>query len=165
MMTNLFRVSLVPALLVGLTLSACGDHHHDDDAAEDACYHFANGPSLAVTAASEAASAPDATADHTRVDVTLVDLGDGTFGGFITLSVGDAGDLIVFANRAVTLAVTNDQGAAVTPEATEIGSEVCGDIAVAYTYDLAVGTYLIEVTPTSEATVSFVYVEPGDHSH
>lgn len=154
-------------MLIALTasLGACGD---DTDGAEpeetpqeEACEHMAEGPAISVTGATTGEDALDATAEHTRVDLALVD-DAGSNVGIVSYQADEAGEYIVFTNNDVTLAVLDANGESVAIEETTTVTE-CAEVALQHTVDLDVGTYLMQFGPTSEAGVSFV-VEHGDHS-
>ena len=64
-----------------------GDHDHDEEShASHACMHAEFGPDDGFSASSDASSAPTFEEGMRRYAVTLVDRGDGTFGGYAVLS-------------------------------------------------------------------------------
>lgn len=166
------RMSLTLALSASLALVApgCGDDHdhdHDDEheLEEDACTHFANGPIKAVTAGADMASAPDATAEHTRLDITLADGGDGTFEGVVSIVIDEAGDHAFFMSAAATATLFDATGAVVAAEESMGQSTVCQAIAAGQVVELAVGTYTLEISGASAALVQVVYFGAGGHDH
>jgi|GEM_PF-726505 len=157
--------------VAALAFTGCADDGGEaepDELAEleaDVCEHFAEGPIEAATAGADAASAVDITGGHTRWDIALVDV-DGGKGGFVSIAIDEATEYAIFVGTNTDVTVTDASGAAVTPEEMFVGSEVCVAIGASYHVDLAVGTYTIEIGPTSETTVQLVYLEPGhDHEH
>ncbi len=153
--------------ILGLVVALCAcdddtdDQHHDEhgaEAAADACEHMKDGPAQAVTAAATEADAPVVSIPHTRVDVTLTDHG-GANGGFLRFEADEAGEVVFFFGADVPVKVG---GAALS------GGEpvdACAEAAVHYELDLDVGPVTIEVGPTDETSVGFVFVETGHEEH
>lgn len=164
------RALVTTAVAAALALAGCADDTTaaPDELAEleaDVCEHFAEGPILAVTAGADAASAVDVTGSHTRFDITLADVTGGK-GGFVSIAIDEATEYAIFVGADVDVKVTDATGAVVTPEETFVGSDVCAAIGASYHMDLEVGTYTVEIGPTTETLVQLVYVEPGhDHEH
>ena len=135
----------------------------------DACEHLANGPSRAVTASAEAASAPTVfDVEHTRFDVTLADLG-GNPAGVVKFTVPEAGEYVFHGVSALTLALQNASGAAVPFVETKVGVSDCST-ASRWIADLAVGTHLLTVTSGDTAPVQLMLQhlespEHDDHGH
>ncbi len=167
------KLLIAAAAALALALALAGgcddergvDHTAQSDAAH-VCAHIVGGPAEPIIASADVASAPDATFEHTRVDVTLADLGDGTRGGFVKFRPGAAGEFVIFTTADVTLAVTDAQGVAVPLEERETDFADCAEAAVGYHITLAIGTYDVQVQPTALSEVSFVfYHRDGDHGH
>lgn len=184
MRTN-HRKSLV--LLLSLTLlafgalAACDSDSSDDEAgldvvtgdedveeedplAEmvgDACVHLQTGPFEAVTAAADAAGAPEITPGHLVNEVTLMD-----GAGFLTLTVEEHGEFLVASSTVVTLALTDAEGAAVEPEASPDVSGECAAIATAHVFHIEEGSYILSLTADSAITDFDLFVgHMGDHEH
>lgn len=145
-----------------LGLGACDDHDHDDEAHgsvnEEGCEHMANGPNKAVAAVAALTDAvPDATAEHTRIDVTLVDGFEGKKGGYIRYEAAETGDFAFFVDSDVPIALLNDQGQPVAFEGAGASVNECSEVALRYTAELTAGSsYRIKIGPTDTAIVRFV---------
>jgi hypothetical protein len=142
---------------------ACDDHGHGGSAAADACEHFANGPTVPLTAAADAGTAPRADMLHTRYDVQLIDVA-GTPGGMVAFAVTEAGEYNVFLDEGVTAGLAPSTGGeALAPELEGTTDADCADVARWYTWDLEVGTYVLTLTgATGLDAVSFVRNTAGD---
>ncbi len=143
---------------------ACGEdeHEHEHSPIEELCEHFADGPFQAVTASSDAASAPSATFEHTRVNVTLP-AGASMNEGFVHLDMEAAGDVLIGLSQAVPLRMARTGGAELMPERTEMVTE-CGEVAVTHVFDVEVGRYDLQLGPTSESVVGIGFEMMGGHS-
>lgn len=131
----------------------------------DACEHFANGPIRAITAGADLAAAADASAEHTRWDVTLVELG-GAGHGFLKIEIDAAGDHTFFFDRAVTLDLRDGSGTTVVPEASATGDADCAVVGGAFTFELGVGTYTLELSSSSKDLLGLVWFGAGEeHEH
>lgn len=160
-----------PAVLAAGLLAACGgddDEHGENEHGleEEFCEHFQNGPFQSVTASGDAEGAPDATFEHTRIDVTLTSTTGGMMGGWVHFETDEAGEFVIATSNAqVPMAVVHhEDGEEVTPERTETGDE-CGEVAMMNTYDLEMGRYDIWFGPTSESEVGMGFEEAGGHDH
>ena len=123
-----------------------------------------NGPDQAVAATEMAVDGPSIAYEHTRVDVSLFEAVD-TNGGFVSFPVSGAGEYIFFLNNDTPLALTDANGAPLVAESTSGPAEACpSSVTNTATFDLEVGTYTIELGPTSNGAVSIVVEEAGDHS-
>lgn len=169
---DLVRMSMVCA---ALTLGACDDHDHDEEdhgnINEEGCEHMANGPSKAVTAvAALTGTVPDATAEHTRVDVALIDF-EGAKGGYIRYEAAETGDFAFFVDSDATVALLDDQGQPVAFEGAGAAVNECSEVALRYTAELTAGSsYRIKIGPTDATTVRLVIEhdageEGHDHDH
>jgi hypothetical protein len=157
MMRTLALVSFVLA-------AACGDDSTEPSLEEEACEHLQEGPAVARTATAAAAGAPAVSNDHMRYDVALVDVTGGK-GGFITFAAAEAGDYVFFFSADVPLAVTTSAGQPVTIAGGETGSDLCTELARSYDVPLTVGTFNLQLGPTSATSVSIVVEEEGEHTH
>ena len=158
---------------IALLLAACGDddHNHDHDgeehgAEEEACEHLAEGPFAEVTATDASDSDPPSIAvEHTRVNVALTAI-EGGNGGFVTFPATEAAEFIFFLSDDVPVEIFDPMGNEVIPELTEMGSELCDDIAIAHHVDLEIGTYTLLLGPTDVTSVGIVHEEAGaEHDH
>ena len=182
-MNDAARSAAIGAALAGASLCAAAgcdeDHEHEHEEVSlgaEACEHLEEGPIKTVTAGADAASATDASDEHTRWDVTLVDV-EGGNGGFIELALADAGEHVIVFTSDVDLMITNANGDEVTttkamgspsgllPEATSVAD--CADVKAAFTVDFSVGTYTLAITPVAAAvtSVSFVLIPAEGDEH
>ncbi|MCB9655764.1 MAG: hypothetical protein H6729_16690 [Deltaproteobacteria bacterium] len=154
----------IAAVFVGVVLasSACGDD--DDDAPKggsdeellsEFCEHLTEGPTETVASSTTAATAPDVTYHHTRVSVSL---GDET--RFVRYEVDAAGD-VAFAFSHNEAVVYQQAGANVTPTEIKTGSFPCSDLARVDVVPLAVGSVVLAIAPSSNASTYLVVEEPG----
>jgi hypothetical protein len=171
------RTGLGAALIAGLAfgLAACGDEHdHDDhdhgadvevDPHEEACEHMAEAAGATVTAVDPEGDGTleDVTIEHARVEIELVAVTGGN-GGDVAFTADEDNEFFFFLSADVPFAVFDASDAEVDIEVTEDVAE-CGDVAVAHTLDLAVGTYTLRFGPTTEDSVGFVFEEAGAHAH
>ena len=148
---------------------ACGDEHdHDHDgesAEEEACEHMADGPFESVTATTDATGAPSIAIEHTRVNVALVDDGNGEYSGFVSFPAGEATEIQFFMSADVPVAITDADGNALVAQETGGASDLCpANVLASAVYDLEVGTYTIQIGPTSESEIGIAHEEAGTHS-
>jgi hypothetical protein len=146
-------------------LAACGKEdpdHQEPSLEEELCEHLQDGPPKAITATPTATGAPDGTADHTRIDVTLVAL-TAMNGGTVTYAASAAGDYAIALSKNVPLVIKKaSDGSAVAFEESSGQSTSCPELAAMHRFELAIGTYTLELGPTAETSVSFV-VEEAEH--
>jgi hypothetical protein len=148
-------LQLIPILILAVVPVACGDDH-DENPNEEACEHFEMGPSIAVTAAAEfSTDAPKINDNHTRYDVTLVDVA-GVKGGFVSFAASKAGDTIFFTNAPVQLTVTSSTMAEVGVKSSQAMVAECSAVKGRHVYPLQVGTYVIGIGGAMGDMVSFV---------
>lgn len=165
---NLRRIPTFFLLLSVLLWSACGEETHDEEdhggIEEEGCEHIQQGPNKAVSAAVDAMLAPNATAEHTRIDVSLVDVTDGK-GGAVQLIPDEAGEFYLFLSADVPIKLTKaSDGAEVTAEEVGGAVEACSaSIPKHYVFDLEASTYVLNFGPTTEAEVRFVFEHAGEH--
>lgn len=169
-MNKLNPLYLLAALFLSFGLTACDDddHDHDDHDHEEeaidehACIH-ADEAGTPLTATLEPGDAPAASEDHTRHDVSLVELDaeSGDLGGYISLPVGEDGDRVVFLTADVPLGIEDSEGLSLPAESDGDGSGTCS-ITRYYVFDLQVGTYSLFFGPT-DVTELGIIVEAYDH--
>jgi hypothetical protein len=167
------------APLLSLALLACGDDADHADHAEDtpeaeACEHLADGPFEAITAVENPLTPdpPNAAIEHARVDISFVDISgstpntdDGSFGGTVAFEAVEAAEYLFFFSAAVPLSVFDATAGVFIPlEEEVVGSDLCSEIAVTHTYDLEVGTYLLNFGPTDVSEVGMVHEEASGHT-
>lgn len=118
-------IGLVAAFAALLCFACSDDHDHDADA--EACEHLEGGPSVAITASADDATAPAIAPDHKRYDITFVALA-ADYGGKVKLEA-EAGDYILFLDADVPLTVKAlATGAPVTPESAAKSSATCARV-------------------------------------
>lgn len=161
---RLLTAAACAATLLGAP--ACGDDHeeHGESTEAEACEHLADGPFQAVSAAADQSGGLESiNYPHTRVDVALVPV-EGGNGGWVSFAADEDGDFGVFMDADVPLAVFDAGGDPVAFEASATGSAVCDAIGAVHTVELAVGTYALQLGPTSATTVGIVVEHlEGDH--
>lgn len=150
-----------------IVLAACGDDAESEPEVEEtpqgeACEHMVEGPAIEVEAADGVEAAPDATVEHTRVDLTLVDDGMGANAGYVTYAADETGEFYVFTSSDVAFSILDANENEVTIEATEAVGE-CDEVVQRHVVDLEVGTYTFFFGPTSDTAVSFVVEHAGEH--
>lgn len=134
------------------------------EALADACSHFQTGPFVAAAATADATGAPVLTPEHQIANVTLVGVTGGQ-GGVLALTVAEAGDHLLALSKDVSFVVKDASGAVVAPEE-ELTEEACDAVAGAFVIELAVGSYTIELGPTTEATLDLYIVGfASEHHH
>ncbi|MFT7621186.1 MAG: hypothetical protein ACI9WU_000347 [Myxococcota bacterium] len=171
-----FTVLGIAALMAGAGCSSDSDDTSAADAAgadtatvsefAEACEHAAEGPFVPVTATADATGAPDATHEHSLVQVTLLkDAVSGEWIGTVALAPDEAGDFVVYLSSDVTFSVADASGTAVAVEATEQVTD-CSEVAVAHTVEMEIGTYHFTFnagTDGATAPVVGMVVEHGAH--
>ncbi|MBE4751958.1 hypothetical protein G4177_27705 [Corallococcus sp. ZKHCc1 1396] len=157
---------LLSALLLSASLlvSACGDDAEVEGSGdEEGCEHLQEGPAVSVTAVASGAG-PAVSNNHSRYDITLVDVAGGK-GGAVSFAVSEATDYILFTNAPVPVKVTNGSGATVEFEESTNSSETCTDIQGRHVVPLTVGTHTLTFGPSTLSSVSLVIEEGGEHDH
>ncbi|MFN3201282.1 MAG: hypothetical protein ACE366_22975 [Bradymonadia bacterium] len=144
--------------------AAGGEMGSESGALEEACGHAQNGPFSDTTAADTAEGAPDVAIEHTRVDISLVDV-EGGKGGFVTFASAEAAEISFFLTNDVPMTVVDASAAPLSPESSVTEIAACGEIAVMHTFDLDVGTYTFFFGPTDATTLGFLFEEAGGHDH
>ncbi len=154
------RLHLIASLSsVSFLLLACGQPVPTAD--DEACEHLAEGPGTAVTAVA-GGEGPLIADDHRRYDVTLVPVSGGN-GGQIRFAADEPGDFLFFTSAEVDFTVSTLTGDAILLEELIPGSEVCDAVGAKWIFHLEVGTYRLELGPTSETLLSFVVEHGGAH--
>ena len=172
------RTQTFVAALFPLTLLACADESDPAPAEEtpeaEACEHLAEGPFEAITAVESPMipDPPNAAVEHTRVDISFVDISastpnaeGGDFGGTVAFEATEAAEFLFFFSDAVPLSVFDATAGVFIPLEEEVlGSDLCSELAATHTYDLEVGTYLLTFEPTKLTKVKMVHEEAGKHA-
>ncbi|MCG8422090.1 MAG: hypothetical protein MJE77_29555 [Proteobacteria bacterium] len=157
----LFAAAAIAAVAVSVALLGCGDDDDELNAAEDACEHMKEGPSQAVTAATDnTGDAPDIGEEHTRFDITLSGQDS-----YIDLVIDEEGEFTVFMDKSVPIAVSTSSGAPVAAEQTNSNVTECAEVSIGHTFDFEVGTYSVNFGSTAEQQVRLVVVHEGEHMH
>lgn len=151
------RFFLSAALVV--LASACGGPAPIKDA--EACEHLNEGPNEAVTATATASGAPSINTEHTRFDVTFVDVTGGK-GGSVSYAAAHEAHHVIFLNEDVPVKVTSSAGADVAITSSEPSD--CSAVKARHEVPLAVGTYTLTFGPTDKASVRLV-IEAEKHGH
>lgn len=167
-MNKFLTRSTLSALLAASFVTACGgDDEHEEGLAAEFCEHAESGPFQTVTAAATATDGPAASFEHTSVTVTLTDY-MGQKGGCVHLDIAEAAEFaLAVSDGAVSMAVTDAQGAAVAAEKTETIDE-CTELARMDTFDFEVGRYDVCFGPTALTELKFGMEEAaheGEHNH
>jgi hypothetical protein len=143
---------------VGLALVLGCNGGEGQDA--ELCEHITEGPSQVVSgSASPTATVQD---NHTRYDVTLAD-GTGGKTGKVSFAAAAAGDYVIGLNADVLLAVKDGAGTAVAFEEVKKEGNACAALVARYLVPLGVGTYTLELGPTSAEQVGMVIEKSGAH--
>lgn len=162
-MRNFISLS-IPLIALCASFAACDDDHAaEPSVGEDACEHFSNGPTRAVTAGDSASAAVDASEEHTRYDLTLAGAA-APHAGFVKVAIGEAGDYGFFFDGPVDVAITDAAGNAVAAESSATSDPDCATVKVALIFELDVGTYTVVVS-AGAPDVSLVWFPAGDHGH
>lgn len=131
----------------------------------EACEHLAEGPVVETTAAATEDAAPDVSAAHTAHAITFVDFA-GQNGGYVALQAAEAGELVLFLDADVPVAVRRAGGGDVPIEAScdpAACSGACSTIVGRHVVDVEVGTYVLELGPTTEPSVQLAHEAVGAH--
>jgi hypothetical protein len=107
--------------------------------------------------------APAVAANHTRYDVTLVDVSGGK-GGVVTFASSKATDFAFFMNADVPLKLVDASGTEARAESTSTSSAACMEIKRKHVVPLKVGTYAVTFGPTTVDKVGVV-IEEAEHDH
>ena len=149
-------------LCIALLVAACGGDDEEEGSVDvEGCEHLQEGPEVAITATADQNGAPALADDHMRYDVALIDVAGGK-GGVVAFAADQASDFVFFLGAGVPVAITDSAMAEVDIEESATSSPECDDIKGRHLVELAVGTYYLELGPTTETSVSIV-VEPVAH--
>ena len=165
---NVVGNALAVALLASTALIGCDEHAHEhggEDVFTEACEHMELGPDIDVSAAGSGSAAPDVSTEHTRYDVTLSDLGDGTFGGSVTFAAPEAGLYYFMLSADVPVAVTGADGGVVPVHHEVQDPPECALVSMAYHYELPVGTATIAIGPAPSADLSLIVEHDTSTEH
>lgn len=149
-------------------LTACGapkEEEHSID--EEACEHFEQGPSSAVTATAATSGAPSVSEGHQRYDVTLVDVTGGK-GGSVTYASAEEADHVLFLSEDVAVKVKDSAGVDVAIESSATSSADCAAVKGRHVVPLKVGTHTLTFGPTDKTSLKLVveHLDEGDgHDH
>lgn len=146
-------------LAAALAPAGCGDHAaHEENPNAEACEHIQDSSkAVAVTAAiSASASAPEVKADHRRYDVSLDKI------GYVRFAAAEGGDVTLFTDQELELAVRTVDGKDVVAESTATSISECTQVKIRAVYPLQVGTYVIQLSYTSATKVGLV-IETHHH--
>lgn len=128
----------------------------------EACEHMSEGPATLVTAALNAADAPDVSAEHQRYEIALLPESE-HFTGKIRYTSNEEAHYVWFFDQDTTLEVRDAQNTLVTIESQASASVACGGIKARYVIPLDVGLYTLQLGPTTASTVSLVVEAEGGH--
>lgn len=171
------HLSIALALVLGMSLTACGDEHddHEDNnhanhtnvetPEEEACEHMEEGPFQDVTAAEDSTGTLENIAvPHTRMDVALA--GEGADrGGVVSFEASEAGEYTFYLSQDVGFELADSNAMVLTPEASAGPVSLCATAILAtHTFDLQVGTYTITMGPADLETLAVIF-EAGEHEH
>lgn len=153
------RRTRLPATALVLLLAAC-EHSHTDDHAHDpnteACAHYAKGGAVKLTAATTASTSAPLIGDHDPHEITLPGQT-----GYVTFKADAAAEHYFFTDANVTVKLTNAQGATVDTEGAPATSiKECTAVKGRHVYDLAIGTYVVELKGADKVTV---VIEAHEH--
>ena len=163
--------ALITVLSMAMFLIACGDDDKGEESLEaEACRHAADGPVASLTAASLSEfQPPDATAEHTRIDLTLPSDDEAGFHGTIGYLAREHAHYQFYVSQDLDMVITHVSGQIMTPEAIEVVGR-CTELAVVYTVELLRGAYLVQLSSDEHEMVSLVVENQGDthaqgHTH
>ena len=168
---NRFALGFLLAGALSLSLTACGDHDHDNhdnhdnhehgDEAE-VCSHFEGGPYVDATAVAEASGTlPETFEEHHLIRVAMP---SGTDTAYVQVTIEETGEFEFWLGKDIPFELL-DGTTAIAPESTLAGAKGCESTAVkGLVFDLEAKTYTVKIGPTTETQVTFVIEEHG-HSH
>ncbi len=140
-MKDLWKLLPILALVF---VAACGDDHDDEDHEHEHgdepeyCLHMEDGPANAVDV-----SASGVDYEHQRIDLTL-----GADGGTFDIAVDEAGDYTLALSANTSVAITDGDGNAVTPEASDVSEQCEGAVQVTHTVEFDIATYTLVIGPS-----------------
>ncbi len=124
---------------VFLVCAGCIETGEVPPADQIACTYFENGPFQEVPVGDSRDSTAPLLDEGTALRLT-------TTGGYVSLGVDDASDVGLYASDEVTLEVTDDTGAVVTPTEEQTSSAGCDQVQRRVVVPLEVGLYYVEIT-------------------
>lgn len=152
--------ALILATLITIPTTGCNSGA--DTNLEDAfCQVLALDNAEVFTAAAAQSSAPDVTAEDLRVEIELVDNGDGMFSGLVAYTPDEAGHFAFGFDEEVPVTVRSATGGTL-PWVAEVSGAVCAELAVRRTVELDLETVFLEIGPTAVSTVSLAAEESND---
>lgn len=163
MMTSRRNWWWIVILAMVLGAQACGDEEAPAEGVEEGldaegCEHMEEGPAVPITAAADPAAAPDATAEHARVDIALAP--DGT--GIVTYAAEAPGDYTFYFDKPVDLTITAPDGSLLALESSA-PVDLCEAVAVKQVFELALGLHTIALDASGQAEVRMVVEAAGEH--
>ena len=136
-----------------------------DDADAEACEHLSSGPFAHHLAGTDRATAPDLSASHTAHRIDLIPSDDG-YQGQVSIAVRDAGDQRIYLDTRADVVVRDGDGVAASAEERcqpAACSDSCAIIADRLVYELGVGTYSLQLGPTTTPTITLVSEASASH--
>lgn len=145
--------------LFTVVFAGCGS---SETSLEDAfCDLLSSNGGEYVTASVDATGAPEVAVPDQRIEIDLVDEGDGLFFGVVAYTADEAGSFAFGLDEDVPVAIVDGNGNEV-PWQSEVTGAACADLAVRYTAELTLDTYYLEIGPTDVATVALAAEESDD---
>ncbi|MEM6926018.1 MAG: hypothetical protein AAF602_03740 [Myxococcota bacterium] len=151
------RATLSALVLACAPLVACGS---DSDVEAAFCDILATGPAQAATATNDD-DGPEVFVDGSRVDITLLDDGSGSFSGRVRFTPDETGTFAMGLGADIPIVVSDTEGNALPFESVVMGA-ACSELAVRQTVALQLQTYIVELGPSPVADVAFVAEESDD---
>ena len=134
----------------------------DTDLETAFCELLANGPEVDVTADAEGeGEGPEIALADQKVEIALVEGDDGLFSGVARFTPDEPGAFALGLGDNVPIAVLDGQGEPL-PWVAEVVGASCDALAVRYTVELEMETYLVVFGPTDLDEVDFVSEESDD---
>lgn len=154
------------ALLLGLTLFACGGHdddheeHEGEDPGEHACEAFEEGGAMALDGSADRAGAPRLVQGEDAYAVSL----DEDAPRHVRLRGPTEGLLFAGTENIVSALYHEDETEDLLPGSEP--NEFCGsDIPEHFDLDLADGDYYIELSPSAASEVWLLFTSAEGHGH
>lgn len=148
-------------------LGCTPETHEDHNDFEEVCLHMQEGPETTYDAALSADAAPLMEIDHQRCVIDFEDA-DTEKMGFVSFRVTEAGHHLFALSASATLRLTDATGAGITLTR-EIDVDFdCPPILEAYSADLVIGTYVLELEAPADTPLSLVVeimAHEDEHEH
>lgn len=142
-----------------------GGHGHAEAGVNlngEGCEHMEKGPFVDLQGAADPATAPELKADHHAYRVTI----PAGAAGYARFAADAVGDLVLFFDADLLLAVEDDKGAAVALEKSEKGIAECTIVKAKHTVPIAtVGSYRFKLGPSAAVSKVTIVVEEASHAH